>query len=184
MHVLKPVFIGLLALAAIAIAAPEAEASSAASIDSEVRATLDRFFAQVVNGRELANKAEAVLVFPSIVKAGIVIGGEYGEGALHVRGRGAGYYNIIGASFGFQLGVQTRSVIIMFMTSTALAGFQARAGWEAGVDGSIALVTLGAGGKIDTNNILDPIIGFVFNNKGLMYNLTLEGSKISRITPR
>ena len=69
----------------------------------------------------------------------------------------------------------------MFMTPTALAGFQARSGWEIGVDGSVALITVGAGGQIDTNNVLDPIIGFVFNNKGLMYNLTLEGSKISRI---
>ena len=71
----------------------------------------------------------------------------------------------------------------MFMTQSALDGFHARAGWEAGVDGSVALITVGIGGKVDTNNILDPIIGFMFNNKGLMYNLTLEGTKITRINP-
>ena len=179
--VLKSLFAAFAILFAVAAHAPETRAASAAAIDADARATLDRFFAKVVNGRDLANKAEAILVFPSIVKAGIGIGGEYGEGALHIRGQTAGYYNIIGASIGFQLGIQTRSVIIMFMTPTALSGFQARSGWEIGVDGSVALITVGAGGQIDTNNVLDPIIGFVFNNKGLMYNLTLEGSKISRI---
>lgn len=170
------------ALVAAAVQTGHARAS-AAQIDAEVNATLNDFFAHVANGRELANKAEAVLVFPEIVKAGIGVGGQYGEGALHVRGKTEGYYNIVSASFGFQLGVQTRSIVIMFMTPEALAGFRQRRGWEAGVDGSVALVTVGAGGKVNTDNVLDPIIGFVFNNKGLMYNLTLEGTKISRFNP-
>ena len=184
MRVMRMVFLVMLALASVTVQAPRpAEAASAAAIDADARNTLNRFFARVVNGRDLANKAEAVLIFPSIVKAGFGVGGEYGEGVMHIRGRTAGYYNIIGASVGFQLGVQTRSVIIMFMTPAALAGFQSRAGWKVGVDGSVALITVGVGGKADTDNILDPIIGFVFNNKGLMYNLTLEGSKISRFHP-
>lgn len=180
---LKSLYFAFILFAAMLAAPTGGHAASRAQIDAEVSATLDRFFAQVGGGRELANRAEAVLIFPEIVKAGIGIGGEYGEGALHIRGRTAGYYNLIGASFGFQLGIQTRSVIIMFMTPAALAGFQARAGWEIGVDGSVALITVGAGGAIDTNNVLDPIVGFIFNNKGLMYNLTLEGSKISEINP-
>jgi lipid-binding SYLF domain-containing protein len=184
MRALKSLFLALLVLSAFTLHAPEsARAASAAAIDADARVTMDKFFASVASGRELANKAEAILIFPSIVKAGFGIGGEYGEGAMHVRGVTSGYYNIIGASFGFQIGVQTRSVVIMFMTQSALAGFQSRAGWEAGVDGSVALITVGIGGKVDTNTILDPIIGFVFNNKGLMYNLTLEGTKISRINP-
>lgn len=179
---LKLAILAFAALFAVTtVPAPQAHAASAAAIDADAQVTLNKFFARVVNGRELANKAEAILIFPSIVKAGIAIGGEFGEGVLHVRGATSGYYNIIGASFGFQLGVQTRSVIIMFMTPGALAGFQSRAGWEVGVDGSVALITVGAGGQIDTNNVLNPIIGFVFNNKGLMYNLTLEGSKITRV---
>lgn len=182
MRVIRMLFIAFLAVTTLTLHAPDtARAASAGAIDADSRATLNHFFATVVNGRELANKAEAILIFPSIVKAGIWIGGEYGEGAMHVRGRTTAYYNIIGASIGFQFGVQTRSVIIMFMTSAALAGFQSRAGFEIGVDGSVALITVGVGGMVDSNNILDPIIGFVFNNKGLMYNLTLEGSKISRI---
>ncbi len=182
MRTIRLFFIAFLAVTAVTLHTPDtARAASAAAIDADARATLDQFFATVINGRDLANKADAILVFPSIVKAGFGIGGEYGEGVMHLRGTTSGYYNIIGASFGFQIGVQTRSVIIMFMTPAALAGFSSRAGWEIGVDGSVALITVGVGGKIDTNNILDPIIGFIFNNKGLMYNLTLEGSKITRI---
>ena len=95
-------------------------------------------------------------MFPSVVKAGIGFGGEYGEGLLIIRGRPGGYYNLVSASFGFQLGVQERSVIIMFMTNEALAGFEASAGWKVGVDGSVAIVTVGAGGSIDTDKIIDP----------------------------
>ncbi len=98
-----------------------------------------------------------------------------------VRGRPAQYYNTLSASFGFQLGVQARSVIVMFMTPEALDGFYWKDGWKVGVDGSVVLVTVGAGGAIDTNTIKNPIVGFIFDQKGLMYNLTLEGSKISRI---
>jgi len=89
----------------------------------------------------------------------------------------------LGASFGFQLGAQARTVIIMFMTPSALAGFNRTAGWKVGVDGSVTLITLGAGASIDTNQITSPVIGFVLDPAGLMYNLTLEGSKISRINP-
>ncbi len=184
MRVIRLLFIAFLAVTAISLRAPEpARAASAAAIDADARATLDHFFKTVVNGRELANKAEAILIFPSIVKAGIGIGGEYGEGAMHIRGATTDYYNLIGASVGFQFGVQTRSVIIMFMTPAALAGFRSRAGFKVGVDGSVALITVGVGGSVDTDKVVDPIIGFVFNNKGLMYNLTLEGSKITRINP-
>ena len=123
-----------------------------------------------------------MLVFPSIVKAGFGVGGEYGEGALLIRGRSAGYYNSVSASFGFQIGVQERSVIIAFMTEQALAQFRKTAGWKVGVDGSVAIVTVGVGGSIDTNKITSPVVGFILDPKGLMYNLTLEGSKISRIS--
>jgi len=116
------------------------------------------------------------------VKAGFGVGGEYGEGALRVGGRTIGYYNSISASVGFQLGVQERSVIIMFMTDEALNQFRETAGWKVGVDGSVVVVTVGAGGSIDTNKITSPVVGFILDPKGLMYNLTLEGSKISRIS--
>ena len=173
--------IALLALLAVVCMSPRADAASGPEIDANARATLEDFFRQVWSGRELANKAAAILIFPTVVKAGIGIGGEYGEGVLHVRGRTAGFYNIISASVGFQFGAQARSVIVMFMTDTALAGFQRTDGWKVGVDGSVAIITIGAGGQIDTNSVRSPVVGFIFDQKGLMYNLTLEGSKITRI---
>ena len=164
------------------VTAPQsAKAASAAEINDEVNATLRSFDKQNPSARELGRKAAGVLVFPSVIKAGLGIGGEYGEGVLIIRGEPAGYYNIISASFGFQLGVQSRSVIIMFMTEEALAGFRNAYGWKVGVDGSIVVVTVGAGGAIDTDTLTSPVIAFIFDAQGLMYNLSLEGSKISRI---
>lgn len=162
-------------------AVPGAQAASAASINAEVRATIDRFHAQIGGARELTDKSYGILVFPSVVKAGFGIGGEYGEGALMVRGQPTTYYNTVGASFGFQLGVQARSVIILFMTPEALDQFRRSKGWKVGVDGSVAIVTVGVGGSIDTNKIVSPVVGFILDPKGLMYNLTLEGTKITRI---
>lgn len=178
----KAVWAALCILVGVMAAAPNVEAASGPEIDAGVHATLDKFFYKIPGGRDLANKSVGILVFPSIVKAGIGFGGEYGEGALLIGGRTADYYNTVSASFGFQLGVQERSVIIMFMTESALRQFRKTAGWKVGVDGSVAIITLGAGGSIDTNKITSPVVGFILDPKGLMYNLTLEGSKISRIS--
>ena len=174
--------LSLLSTLAVAASALPARAKSADQIDFEVRETLHQFDLQIRGSGELLAKSAAALVFPSVIKAGVGIGGEYGEGALLVRGRTAAYYNTISASVGFQLGAQARSVIIVFMTEEALASFRRVDGWKIGVDGSVALITVGVGGSIDTSKIVSPIVGFIFDNKGLMYNLTLEGSKITRIS--
>jgi lipid-binding SYLF domain-containing protein len=173
--------LAVLGCAALWLAAPAAGAASKEEIDAEVRQALQSFYRHTSAGRELSQKAAGVLVFPSVIKAGIGIGGEYGEGALLVRGRTVAYYSIAAASIGFQLGAQSRSQIVLFMTDKALAGFRGSQGWTAGVDGSVALATLGAGGSIDTETAKKPVIGFIFSGKGLMYNLTFEGSKISKI---
>jgi lipid-binding SYLF domain-containing protein len=110
------------------------------------------------------------------------IGGEYGEGALRIGGATVGYYDTLAASVGFQFGAQARSVIIMFMTPDALAGFRRAHGWKVGVDGSVAIIRLGAGASIDSENITSPVVGIILDTAGLMYNLTLEGSKITRIS--
>src|SRR6476620_8538842 len=159
-----------------------AEANSGPEIDTRVHSTLRDFYWRVGGAQELLAKSAAVLVFPFVIKAGMGFGGEYGEGALLVHGRTIEYYNTISASVGFQLGAQARSVIIVFMTPEALADFRRVYGWNVGVDGSVALITVGVGGSIDTSKIASPIVGFIFDNKGLMYNLTLEGSKITRIS--
>jgi len=171
------------ALSSLAVIASTtgSRASSGPQIDANVDGTLREFSLRIGGARELLAKSAAVLVFPSIIKAGMGIGGEYGEGALLIHGRTAGYYNTISASIGFQLGAQSRSVIIAFMTPEALASFRRVKGWKVGVDGSVALITVGVGGSIDSSKIASPIVGFIFDGKGLMYNLTLEGSKITRI---
>ena len=120
-------------------------------------------------------------MFPRVIKVGIGLGGETGEGALLVQGENAGYYRTASGSIGFQLGAQAKSIVIAFMTPESLEKFRNSAGWKVGVDGSVALIDIGAGKAIDTTSINDPVVGFVFGSKGLMYNLTLEGSKITRI---
>ncbi|GMU69896.1 MAG: hypothetical protein AMXMBFR37_22280 [Steroidobacteraceae bacterium] len=172
--------IAAVCLLAIA-AAPAAFADSKVELDAKVQEALTQFAKHTSAGAELAAKAHGVLVFPSVIKAGIGIGGEYGEGALQIGGKTVDYYSIAAASIGLQLGAQARTEIILLMTADALKSFRDSQGWKAGVDGSVALATLGAGGTIDTQTAQKPIIGFIFSNKGLMYNLTFEGSKITKI---
>jgi lipid-binding SYLF domain-containing protein len=144
-------------------------------------AALTRFDQEVPAGRALFAKAKGVLVFPKVIKAGFGIGGEYGEGALRIGGRSVVYYNTVAASIGLQLGAQARAELILFMTEEALAAFRGSDGWEIGVDGSVALVSVGVAGEIETTTLADPVIGFVFGEQGLMANLSLEGAKISSL---
>ena len=159
----------------------DARAATAREIDVRVDVALERFEKEVGGGKRFLESAEGVLVFPSVIKAGIGVGGEYGEGALRIDGKTVDYYSTAAASIGLQLGAQSRTVILVFLEKKALREFRESSGWKAGVDGSVALIKLGAGGAIDTKNIKDPIVGFVFSNKGLMYNLTLEGSKYTKL---
>ena len=160
---------------------PQAHAASKVELDARVRATKNLLYEKAPESKELAQIASGMLVIPRVYKAGIGFGGEVGEGALIVNGQTVGYYRTAGLSFGLQLGGQTKSEVIMFMTPSALQEFRDSEGWEAGVDGSIAVVEFGTGKEIDSHNLRDPIIGFVFGNKGLMYNLSLEGAKFWKI---
>ncbi|GAK32557.1 hypothetical protein AQ1_00423 [alpha proteobacterium Q-1] len=157
------------------------DAASKKKIDRRVAETMAEFREKYDGAQSLLDKSVGVLVFPSIKKAGIGIGGEYGEGALLVNGSAVGYYSTAAASIGLQLGGQVRSQVLLFMEEGALNNFRNSDKWEVGVDGSVAIATIGAGGSIDTTNLDAPIIAFIFGNKGLMYNLSLEGSKISEI---
>lgn len=159
----------------------QAMAKSAGEIDAGVKDTLKLFNSEVFDGKKLIKRANAVLVFPSVIKAGIGIGGEYGEGALMVDGKAVDYYSTAAGSVGFQLGAQKKSIIILFNDKYAYKNFKRSNGWKAGVDASVALIKIGAGGAIDTNELNEPIVGFIFGQKGLMYNLTLEGSKFSKL---
>jgi lipid-binding SYLF domain-containing protein len=158
-----------------------ADAATKQVIDSRVAAALKEFKNKSPAGSILMRKAKGILVFPKVVKAGFGVGGEFGEGALLMGGRTVGYYSIASGSFGFQFGAQVKKEVILFLDHGALKEFRASDGWQTGVDGGIALVEFGAEGGIDTNTARDPIVGFVFSHKGLMYNLSFEGSKISKI---
>ena len=156
-------------------------ADTAAELDAKVDEAIATF-QQEVNGADVfLRQASGYLVFPRVIKVGIGLGAETGEGALRVAGRSAAYYRTTSGSFGFQLGAQAKSIVIAFMTKESLAEFRASNGWQVGIDGSVALIDLGAGKQINNANIKDPVVGFIFGSKGLMYNLTLEGTKISRV---
>ena len=156
-------------------------AASAREIDTSVNVAMDRFYKEVKGAKEFAKTAKGMLVLPGVIKAGLGVGGEYGEGALRVGGKTVDYYNIAAASFGLQIGAQKKDMLIAFMTDEALKQFRNSKGWEAGVDGNIALISIGAGGSIDTVTIKDPVVAFVFDVKGLMADVSLKGSKLTKL---
>jgi lipid-binding SYLF domain-containing protein len=159
----------------------QAQAATAKEIDVSVEVALDRFKNDVAGAEEFLNNAKGVLVIPNVIRIGFMLGGEYGEGALLIDGKTVDYYNTAAGSFGFQIGAQSKNLIIIFMDENALTKFRDGLGWEAGVDGSIAVIDMGAGGSVDSTNIKHPIVGFVFGLKGLMVNISLEGSKFTKL---
>lgn len=172
----------LLALVSVLFALTgSADAASKSKIDRRVDKAIAEFRDQIGGADAVLNRAVGVLVFPSIKKAGIGIGGEYGEGALRIGGKTVAYYSSGAASIGFQLGAQARRQMIVFLDQGALDKFRSSQGWEIGVDASVTVITLDAGGQIDTKQLNQLIVAFVYDGKGLMYNLALEGSKITRI---
>jgi lipid-binding SYLF domain-containing protein len=172
--------IGLVIMAGV-WTSENALAATAKEIDVSVDVALEKFKKDVGGAKEFLASAKGILVFPKVIKAGIGFGGEYGEGALRIDGKSAAYYNTVAGSFGFQLGAQAKTVVIVFLDQNALDKFQRSEGWKVGVDGSVAVVTLGAGTSIDSSKLDQPIVGFILDQKGLMYNLTLEGSKITKL---
>jgi len=130
------------------------------------------------------SQVKGYMVFPSVMKGGFIVGGEYGEGVLKVNGQTKGYYSIASGSLGFQAGVQEASYLIAFVSQRALDNFMHSNGWEAGVDGTITLVNWGAGKDISSISYEKPIYGFVFDSKGLMGGISLEGTKFTKINPK
>ena len=177
LHFIKVILLGVVIL----FNAQSVSAASKQEIDIEVDGALERFHKEVEGSEQFLKKAKGVLIFPEVVKAGLGVGGEYGEGALRINGSTVDYYNTASASIGLQFGAQLKTVILVFLDAAALDKFRNSDGWEVGVDGSVALVEFGAGKDINSVNINDPVVGFVISNKGLMYNLTLEGSKITKL---
>ena len=156
-------------------------AKTAKEIDASVDAAIERFYKQVKGAQEFVQKSKGMLVMPNVVKGAFIIGGEYGEGALRIGGKSVAYYNTVSGSIGFQIGGESKDIILCFMTDKALNDFRASKGWEAGVDGNVALINVGAGQRADTTTSQDPIVGFVFDAKGLIADLSLKGAKFTRL---
>ncbi|MBY0449667.1 MAG: hypothetical protein K2X01_03465 [Cyanobacteria bacterium] len=175
------VLIAVAVCSAVLLTDSRCYADSAKEINASVDVALSRFKQDVHGGEAFLKGAKAVLVMPKVLKAGIGVGGEYGEGALRIHGKTVDYYKMLSASWGFQLGAQQKSVILVFMDTASLKRFRQSEGWKAGVDASVAMLKLGAGGDIDTNTLKQPVVGFVYGQKGLMVNLSLEGSKFHRV---
>ncbi|WP_296654535.1 YSC84-related protein [Paraburkholderia sp.] len=163
---------------------PPAEMSADArrqSIDAAVDGTLSRLYQTVPGSREFVGQARGILVFPSVVQAGVAIGGEHGDGALRVGGSTTGYFSTTSVSVGATLGVQSKSVVYLFMTQNALDKFRQSEGWSVGGDASVAIVNVGANGTVNTATATRPVEVFVLTNSGLIGNLSLEGTKITRL---
>ena len=159
----------------------ETPADVQGSIDAGVAPTLTALYAKAPGSRELADKARGILVFPSVFDGGAVVGGEYGRGALIVDGRTVGYYNTSSVSVGLQVGAQSRSLVLMFMTQDALDRLSANKGWTAGADASVALLELGANGRLEGSDGAATVKAFELNNEGLMVGASIEGTKLTRI---
>lgn len=179
-----PAIIGALALAAGCTTTGGSSGDPAArraSIDSSVDSALSRLHQEAPGSRELVGRARGVLVFPSVLEAGFIVGASRGDGALRVGGKTVSYHATTSGSFGLQAGAQSTAVFLLFMTEDALTRFQNSRGWTAGVDASVTLVTVGASGQMTTQTAQQPVIGYVLSNRGLMAGLTMDGTRVTRL---
>ncbi|AXF05143.1 MULTISPECIES: YSC84-related protein [Paraburkholderia] len=151
------------------------------TIDAGVDSTLTRLYNVVPGARELVGKSNGLLVFPTVINAGIGLGGQYGEGALRVGGKSVGYYSTASASVGLQAGAQSKAIVFLFMTADALDRFRSSEGWSAGADASVAVLKVGANGNVDTGTATGQINAFVLTNGGLMAGATVDGTKVTRL---
>jgi lipid-binding SYLF domain-containing protein len=151
------------------------------SIDASVDGTMSRLYSTVGGSRELVAKSRGVLVFPSVLQVGFIVGGQYGEGALRVGGSSVGYYSTVSGSFGLQAGAQSKAIIFCFMTQDALDRFRSADGWSVGADASVALVKVGANGVVDSTTATAPVEVFILTNAGLMADVSLAGTKVSKL---
>jgi len=149
------------------------------AIDADVDRALSQLYEQARGSRELVSSARGVLVFPSVVSAGFIVGGTHGTGALRKGGVTVRHYSMTAASVGLLAGAQSKSVFYLFMNEDALRRFETSSGWTVGADASVALINVGANAQIDTRNVQQPVIGFVLTNAGLMANVSLDGTRVA-----
>ena len=158
-------------------------AKSTLEIDAAIESALNRFTEEIKGSQAYLDGARGALVIPRMIKAGVILGMEYGEGALIVDGIKVQYYRAFSTSLGIQLGVGAKDLVVLFFDDDAMDDFLYSSGWQAGVDGSVALGNMGVGGSIDTTESQDPIVGFVFGHKGIIAGISIEGTKFTKIWP-
>lgn len=180
---MKFVVIVLLLITGLSLVPKPALAGSAAEIDKEVTLALEKLYASSSAAVELAKAAKGILVFPNVIKAGLVIGGQYGEGALLTDGKTVGYYNTVAASYGLQAGAQSFGYALFLMTDESLGYLNRSDGWEVGIGPTVVVMDEGMAKSLTTSTAKDDIYAFIFGQKGLMAGIGLQGSKITRITP-
>ena len=174
---------GILILILTLLPLRSALAASASEINRNVTAALQTLYRSTPEAKELANQAKGILVFPDIVKAGLIIGGQYGDGALREKGRTVGYYRSVAASYGLQAGVQSFSYVLLFMDDASLRYLKSSQGWEIGSGPSVVVLDKGFGKSMSTTTMRKGVYAFIFSQKGLMAGIGLQGSKITKITP-
>ncbi len=157
------------------------EESKAQKIDANVNESLERFYEQVEDGKEIANRAKGMLILPNVGKGALILGIEYGRGALRVGGKTVDYYSMATGSLGFQIGGEAKDIVITFNNDEALKKFRAAKGWEAGVDGNVALFTIGGGQKSLVAMNENPVLAFVFDVKGLIADISMKGAKFNKL---
>ena len=153
------------------------------SMNSAANATLSKLYEASPQSKELVARAKGVLIFPDVLSGSFIVGAEHGNGVLRVGGANAGYYSTTAGSIGFQAGAQSKAMVLLFMTDDALTKFRNSSGWTVGADATVAVVNIGANGRIDTNTAQQPVVGFVMNNGGLMAGGSLAGTQISELEP-
>lgn len=169
----------------VCLALPSAsQAKTAQEIDAAVNAALARFDSQVKGGAKFIAKSKGALVLPEVVKAAFVFGGQYGEGALREGDHTFGYYSYGGGSWGASIGIQKKDIIFVFRDAAALKQFENASGWRVGVDANVTVINVGAGADVSTMQINQPVVAFVVGEKGLMFDVSLNGSKITKISPK
>ena len=175
------IFFVVCVIAIIGIFSVSSYAATANEINASVNASLDRFVKEVKGAQEFLNAAKGVLIIPKVMQGGLVVGAEYGEGALRIGGKTVDYYNITAGSFGYQIGAQEKDIIIVFMNDKVLEKFRTSKNWQAGVDAKVTVANVGADESLNTTKFKQPVVGFVFSQKGLMAGATIEGSKFTKL---
>lgn len=170
------------AFLALGLLAPAAaQAGTAAEIARDAKSALQKLYDREPAAKALGKSAKAILVFPKVVKAGLIVGGEYGEGALLKDGKAVAYYNTAAGSYGLQAGAQSFGYALFFMNDKALAHLESSKGWEIGVGPNVVVVDAGMAKKLTTTTGQDDIYAFVFGQEGLMAGIGLQGGKITKL---